>query len=52
VQAVNDETPLYTLPVTIDLLVDGKPRRFQEKVDKKEHLFFLCIAPRARTGSL
>jgi len=46
VQAVNDETPLYTLPVTIDLLVDGKPRRFQEKVDKKEHLFSYAL-PRA-----
>jgi aminopeptidase N len=38
-QAVSDETPLYTLPVTIELRSAGKSRRFKESVDKKEQLF-------------
>ena len=42
-QAITDETPLYTLPVTIDLLVDGKSRRFQETLDKKEQLFSYAL---------
>jgi len=38
-QTVNEETPLYTIPVEFDLYLNGKPRRFKESVTKKEHLF-------------
>ena len=42
-QTVNEETPLYSLPVEFDLYRNGKPRRFKEIVDKKEHLFSYAL---------
>src|SRR5262249_12064662 len=41
--AVSEETPLFSLPVELDIYIDGKPRRFKEKVDKKEQLFSYAL---------
>jgi aminopeptidase N len=38
-QSVNDETPLFSLKVTFELKGRGKAQRYQEILDKKEHLF-------------
>lgn len=38
-QAVNEETPLYVLPVDLAIIVGGKTQRFQETLSKKDHLF-------------
>ncbi len=41
---VNDETPLYTLPVEFAVHVKGRPYRFKETVSKKEHLFSFAVS--------
>ncbi len=38
-QTVNDETGLFSMPVTFAFYVNGQEKRFVETVDKKEHLF-------------
>jgi aminopeptidase N len=38
-QTVNDETPLYTLPIEWELVVSGKRKRIKETIDKKDQLF-------------
>ncbi len=38
-QSVSEETPLHLMPMEFDFYVGGKPRRFKETIDKKEHLF-------------
>ena len=40
---VSDETPLFSMPVEMDVYVGGKPRRFKETIDKKEHLFSYAL---------
>lgn len=42
-QVVNDETPLYSVPVEFEFHFNGKPRRFTETVHKKEHLFSYAL---------
>jgi aminopeptidase N len=37
--AVNEETPLFSMPIEFAVSVGGQFRRFKETVDKKEHLF-------------
>ncbi len=46
-QGVNEETPLFSMPVTFAFTVRGQEKRFTEKVDKKDQLlsFALLAAP-------
>jgi aminopeptidase N len=42
--ATNDETGLFSMPVTIAFHVDGREqKRFVETIDKKEHLFTYAL---------
>ncbi len=47
-QNVNEETPLFSLPVEWAIVVNGKTLRFKETVEKKDQLFSYALpaAPR------
>lgn len=43
-QGINEETGLFSMPVTFAFYVRGEEKRFTETVEKKEHLFSFSLS--------